>query len=115
LAFSALLLTAAPAVARDIIPEAFRGVWNADGICRKGEPDDSKLTITARELRYYESGGSVISVAVRDTRKIAVKAKFGGEGETWIDTEEFRLSPNGDSLTAIFRNGTSFMRRRCKR
>ena len=101
-------------MARGVIPQAFRGVWSANDICRKDEFDDSKLTITARDLQYYESGGSVISVTVRSARDIVVKAKFSGEDQSWTDKGEFRLSRNGNMLISVFRDRTSFARHRCK-
>lgn len=84
----------------DTIPAAFIGEWNTDTeACGTGN-NDSRLRISARQIRFYESDAEVRSVAVLSQRAIKVSASFAGEGQTWNDQVEFVLSRSGDDLTS---------------
>lgn len=81
------------------IPTAFHGEWNrlaAD--CGTGR-NDSQLWIGGKQLRFYESSGVVLSVR-EDSRTIAVRARYSGEGQTWEAERRFTLSADGNTLSA---------------
>lgn len=82
------------------IPAAFIGEWNTDtGACGTGN-NDSRLRISARQIRFYESDAEVRSVAVLSQRAIKVSASFAGEGQSWNDQVKFVLSRSGDDLSS---------------
>jgi hypothetical protein len=93
------------------IPTAFHGLYDSSQqAC--GRPGDGRLAITARELRFHESVGSVREVASESADLIRVDADYQGEGQTWRNSHELRLSMGGARLT-ISGEGTSFVRVRC--
>lgn len=47
----------------------------------------------------HESYGRVESVRVHDDQSITVTMAMSGEGETWVDHNRLRLSPDGNVLT----------------
>ncbi len=82
------------------IPATFIGEWNTDtGACGTGN-NDSRLRISARQIRFYESDADVRSVTILRQRAIKVNASFAGEGQRWNDQVEFVLSRSGDDLSS---------------
>jgi hypothetical protein len=93
------------------IPAAFHGRYDASPQdC--GRPGDGRLTVTASELRFHESVGSVRGVVSRPAGGIRVEADYQGEGERWSNSHDLRLSEDGSKLT-VSGDGTSFDRVRC--
>lgn len=93
------------------IPSRFHGEWNAElTACGTGS-SETRLRISADQLRFYESAGSVIDVDVQNDRVITVTARYQGEGDTWEDERRLSLSADGNSLTVS--NGTALVRYRC--
>lgn len=93
------------------IPARVHGEWNADlSACGTGR-SDSRLRISASEVRFYESTGTVRSVEIESDREIVVTAEYQGEGETWQDERRMMLSEDGSSLTVS--NGGDLVRYRC--
>lgn len=104
--------TAPKAAVEDAIPAAFHGVYDSSPeAC--GRPSDGRLAVTARELRFHESIGSVRSVTPGAAGRIRVEADYQGEGERWRNSHELRLSTDGAGLT-ISGDGVSFDRVRCR-
>ena len=100
---------APPAVAA--IPEPFHGVYDSSPeAC--GRPSDGRLTVSALELRFHESIGTVRSVVSAPSGATRVEADYQGEGESWRSYRELRLSDGGESLT-ISGDGTRMVRVRC--
>lgn len=100
-----------PAGKEDSIPAAFHGLYDASPeAC--GRPSDGRLTVTARELRFHESIGSVREITSESPDLIRIEADYQGEGEKWRNSHELRLSSDGSKLT-ISGDGTSFERVRC--
>jgi uncharacterized protein YceK len=95
----------------DSIPAAYRGVYDIS-LEACGRPSDGRLTVSARELRFHESIGSVRSVAYGGTGAIAVEADYQGEGERWRGLRILSLTENGAKLT-LKGEGTSLNRVRC--
>jgi hypothetical protein len=93
------------------IPTQFHGSWNADPKGCVTPTNDSRLTITASELRFWESSGPVTGVTVFGPNEIEVKATLSGEGETNAVTYRYRLSEDGETLTDVTNDG--YERRRC--
>lgn len=93
------------------IPARFHGEWNADlSACGTGQ-SETRLRISADQVRFYESVGQVEAVDVESERVITVTAEYQGEGETWQDERRMTLSADGSSLTVS--NGGDLVRRRC--
>lgn len=90
------------------IPSAFQGEWNRDpSACGTGN-DESRLRVGPDAVRFYESRGAVVAVAVQDARDAEITLAMSGEGQTWRESFRFRLSEGGDTLTI-----GGMTRRRC--
>jgi hypothetical protein len=95
-----------------VIPQQFRGEWHADpSSCGNGE-DESFLFIGPRSVTYYESSGPVRAAVVRK-RDLALILELSGEGDTWLDTAQFELSPDGKTLTSRVASGDEYIRHLC--
>jgi hypothetical protein len=98
----------APVVAEGI-PEAFQGDYDeTEESC--GKPGDMKLAVTAGELKFHESIGTVRRVRVEAPNRIEVMADYQGEGESWQNLRTLEL--DGKRLT-ISGEGTEIVRVRC--
>lgn len=82
------------------VPPRFQGQWGSDQK-HCGTDDDSRLTIGAGQIRFYESGGSIKAVVMQGQSDLAVIIALSGEGETWLDYRHFRLSADGKTLTDV--------------
>jgi hypothetical protein len=111
-----LLLLPATVTAADVVPavpDQFVGEWNARlADCGTGE-NDSALRIRKKQIEYYESDGPIKAVVSRGRYEIALILELSGEGQTWITTEHFKLSPGGEKLTSVNQPGDGFVRYRC--
>lgn len=92
----------APAAARaDAIPPRFHGEWNRVlSDCGTGR-NDSRLTLSADRVRFYESSGQVTSVTRYGADEIGITVEMAGEGERWTAQYRFRLSPDGRSFIDV--------------
>lgn len=97
------------------VPTQFRGEWYANfSQCGTGL-DDSALTINARAISFYESGGPILAVITRGrTLTIIAQLKSGEDGfTTWDSTREFELSLDQSILTDITNPTAILGRWRC--
>ena len=101
-------LSPSPAATVAVIPEPFRGEWNARLADCGTDASDTRLRITADGVRFYESDGKVRSVTARSDRAVTVAGDYAGEGETFARTDTMTLSASGDELTI-----EGFTRHRC--
>ena len=92
------------------IPARFRGEWNADLAACGTDRSDSRLRLGARDVRFYESAGTVKAVEQPSPDRLQVTLALTGEGETWTTSRDFRLSPDGATLTDA---EGGLVRRRC--
>jgi|SRR5690606_35620965 len=111
-----LALLPATVAAADVVPSVpsqFIGEWNARiADCGTGD-NDSALRIRKSQIEYYESDGPIKAVVSHGRYEIALILELSGEGQTWIATEHFKLSPGEDTLTSINQPGDGFVRYRC--
>jgi len=95
-----LLLLSAPLVASEsvmAVPPQFLGTWGSSPRCEV-DPDDLALRIDRNQISYYESAGPLKAIVIRGHHEIALVAELSSEGETWLATARFKLSPSGDKL-----------------
>ena len=113
---AALLLLPASVAAADlvpVVPSQFVGEWNVRLTdCGTGD-NDSALRIRKSQIEYYESDGPIKAIVSHGRYEIALILELSGEGQTWIATEHFKLSPGGDKLTSVNQPGDGFVRYRC--
>lgn len=90
------------------VPVAFQGVWasTADDCAR---PSESRLTVAADSLTFYESRGPVISVEGVGPDEILVAVAVRGEGEAGQRTFRYRLINGGAALFDV-RSGLTRVR-----
>jgi hypothetical protein len=111
LALLPVLVAAADLV--PVVPSQFVGEWNARvADCGTGD-NDSALRIRNNQIEYYESDGPIKAVVSHGRYEIALIVELSGEGQTWITTEHFKLSPGEDKLTSVNQPGDGFVRYRC--
>ena len=97
------------------IPAQFLGEWNAViADCGTGN-NDSVLKIKANHISYWESDGPIKAVVVHGRYEVALIAELSGEGQTWLTTAQFKLSPGQDKLVSTTVPGSDFVRYRCPR
>lgn len=95
------------------IPEQFQGEWNRNPEGCGTAMDDSRLRLGPDTIRYHESSGPIRAAVARGRRELALIVELSGEGETWLRTEHFRLSPSMDALSTVGGAGEPFVRYRC--
>lgn len=97
--------------ATDVLPSRFHGTYDeSEQAC--GGPSEYRLTVSARELRFHESVGTVREVARDGPDAVGVTADYQGEGESWRSVRRLRLGDGGSRLT-VSGDGTSMTRVRC--
>ena len=97
----------------DDVPEQFLGEWNsviAD--CGTGN-NDSVLRIERNHIYFWESDGPIKSIVAHGQYEIALITELTGEGQTWLSTAQFKLSPGKDKLIFTSIPGEEFVRYRC--
>ncbi len=80
------------------VPSQFVGNWAGSPTSCGSDTDDLILRIRARHITYWESGGRIRAAVTRGSNEIALIAELSGEGETWLATATFTLSPDGKRL-----------------
>ncbi len=95
----------------EAIPAIFHGRYDESrAACDR--PSDYRLVVTPSELRFHESIGKVRRVSIEGPRIVHVVADYQGEGESWSNSRELRLS-HDDATIMISGDGTGLTRVRC--
>jgi hypothetical protein len=85
----------------ETIPAEFRGTWTYKQDGRHPPGGENPTVIGATTWTGHESEGQVKSVRVGSENDISVTTAMSGEGETWVDQNRLRLSPDGTVLTVV--------------
>lgn len=107
-------LLATTAEQHQIVPDRFQGEWHSD-LENCGTLAEGGLQMEADRIQFYESTGSIVSVVTQGQSDLALTSELSGEGETWLAQHHFRLSEDGNSLSAIVYGNPSLTRYRCPR
>lgn len=94
------------------IPPAFRGYWTGLDIGCGDTSSHMRLGIGAKDLRFYESVGTVATVEQAGPDAVIVDARYEGEGQSWSRRQKLTLSPAGDRLT-VANQGNAITRKKC--
>ncbi|MDQ4419470.1 hypothetical protein OOT33_03330 [Sphingobium sp. DEHP117] len=94
---------APPAIAQDsatAIPPALRGRWGMVPKDCTSLHGDAKglLEISATDLTFYESRGTLKALTEREPTRIKGRFTFNGEGMTWQSTITLTVQDNGQTL-----------------
>lgn len=81
------------------VPDRFDGQWTGSAESCRSDADELTLRIAAGHITYWESDGPIRAVVVRGDAEIALIVQLLGEGNTWLSTPQFTLSPGGMQLT----------------
>ena len=81
------------------IPSEFQGKWTYKQDGRHPPGAENPTVITATTWTGHETSGQVKSVQVIGDNHITVTLAMSGEGETWVEQNHLRLSPDGNVLT----------------
>ncbi len=86
--------------AAKVLPASFVGRWGMVPNDCDPSRDDAKglMEITPEMLRFYESRGTVRSVAIASPAKVTADVAFSGEGQTWEKAVTLILADNGGAL-----------------
>lgn len=96
----------------NVIPARFVGRWNRDATaCARPAASIDGVRVTARELWFHESVGTVKRVEPLDPDQVRVTADYEGEGERWTAIQTLRV--DGNRLTIVIDDGAPFSRIRC--
>jgi hypothetical protein len=83
------------AVAAAAIPTSLHGrLGLTPGDCMESHGDEGLLTITANEVRFYESVAVPSAKAQTSANSISAEFAFTGEGESWTRHQTFELRGN---------------------
>ena len=87
-----------PAALPTAIPAQFQGRWGLNGADCTSTRGDAKglLTIDGKQLKFYESRGTLDHVLGATATTFDARYGFAGEGQSWMRTERFTLA--GDKL-----------------
>jgi len=97
----AVTLLATPALALEM-PGEYIGGWGlSPEACARGERAEGYLNITATELQFYESVGTLQSYETIDEPGLLFEFSFSGEGETWTEPMYLEVQDGGAGLTRI--------------
>jgi hypothetical protein len=102
---------ASPATEPAAVPAAFRGTWAETVALCGNRSHTSRLEISERSLRFYESVMEVDRVEQLGPREINVIGTSTGEGTTRSSERHFSLDAAGETLTD--EAGGGMVRRRC--
>lgn len=103
------------------IPKQFLGEWGGSkAFClthnsNSVDTDDLILLIEPSRISFYESAGKVLAVATKGDRELALIVEMNSEGNTWLDTLQFRLSTDKNSITSIIGGQDKTVRVRCQK
>ncbi len=109
------LLAAAGASAAESptsVPMRFQGEWASSLKACGTTADESRLTIGADRIRFYESGGAIKAVVTQGDDVIAMIIELSGEGESWLSFRHFQLSADQKTLTDVT-DESQLVRYRC--
>lgn len=95
---SLLPLAACAGDGTSAVPDRFLGHWAGSPESCASEADDLILRIAPRHITHWESEGPIKAVVVRGHSEMALICELSGEGETWLSTVKFTLSPDGRRL-----------------
>jgi hypothetical protein len=116
IAMGALLCSGAllAAEAHISIPRQFLGNWaSSTAKCSSQDADDLRMHIAPNRMSFCESSGRVLAVATDGELELAVILELSGEGETWLEALQFRLSADRQTLTNVTGRQTIAVRVRC--
>ncbi len=85
----------------DGLPARFTGVWDAEtGTC--GRESDLRLEISPEQIIFYETLGTIRSVAQIDENTVELDLAMEGEGEAWDETYRLSLADDGAQLNTSY-------------
>jgi len=94
---------ATPALADNVIPVRYQGVWDYErGSC--APESDMLMTVTAYDITYYESYGRVTGTRPQGDDLI-VDLAMEGEGDQWQESQRLALVGTGTAVRMHVTNG----------
>jgi hypothetical protein len=111
-----LFLTSTSVTAADVldgVPAQFSGEWNSVIAHCGTANNDSALRIERSHIYFWESDGPVLAVVAQGEYEIVLIVELSGEGQTWLSTAHFKLSPAKDKLIYASTPGEDHVRYRC--
>lgn len=83
-----------------MIPVALQGRWGmTENDCDPARSDNKGLlTISDRQLEFYESVGTLLSLRENQPTRIHGRFSFTGEGMNWTRDEVLEVQDGGDTL-----------------
>ncbi len=82
------------------IPLEFQGRW-ATELKNCNTNHENNLTISDREIEYWESRGPILAATKKAENELVLIAELSGEGEKWSSFRHYILSDDKSELTDI--------------
>ncbi len=98
----------------DVVPDQFLGTWAASAAQCASTLTESKLVISGKRIAFYASEGPILSVVSDGALELALILELSGEGQTWVETKQFRLSEDRRTLTDVTGRSQTATRIRCE-
>jgi hypothetical protein len=93
---------ASAAETRATIPKQFVGFWGSNlKSCQDADGEGRAIHIEPQRIRFYESTGKVLAVATKGELELALILELRGEGGTWIESLQYRLSADKSKMTDV--------------
>lgn len=93
------------------VPSAFTGEWNTNLSNCKSQGGDGILSISSKQISFYESSGQVQDILLKGPHDIIITALLSGEGDTWTQSIHLKLSENDNNTLVDITDGTSSLTR----
>ncbi|MGB5076297.1 MAG: hypothetical protein WBO17_02315 [Sphingorhabdus sp.] len=98
-------------------PSGFQGRWAVDLAACRADPENNEgvISLQGRLVKFHETIATMIDGKRETSSAMIGNFEFVGEGEKWMRSMRFKLSPDRENLTRIDTDdGSSIQYRRCK-
>jgi len=94
-------------------PSLYQGVWDVSQESCSKKWSDTRLTITASAIEYWESSGVILKILSDSPNYLRVQLSMVGEGEGWIKDAKYTVKDS--KLTETLDKYEPFRRVLCER
>ena len=106
--------TAHSAEVNETVPDQFQGTWAGSVAECSARAAESRFVLSEKRIAFWESQGPVLAVASDRELELALIVELSAEGQTWLETRQFRLSVDRNTLSDVTGHQLPVTRVRCK-
>lgn len=99
-----------------VLPKAFIGIWDSSQSACVKEQSLTRLTISEKNVRYWESQGEVTKIIDSGINTVAFELSMTDDGENRVETIKYQLANSGTELVETLGadGGETYTRFRCR-